>query len=112
LIVDEGLVEDFLQGYSTADNEEDEFFTPPSSPSEILGVNDRSKLLQEFLAENSVRSTVRVPHLEIPIRAKRMLELYHEIVQQFESLKSGVESAGGASRRSRRGSSCMQIRAA
>jgi hypothetical protein len=74
-------------------------------------MNDRPKLLQKFLVENSTRNTVGVPHLETPIRTKRMLELHHEIVQQLESLKSGAESARGASRRSGRVSSCAQIRA-
>jgi hypothetical protein len=113
--VDDSVAKDFFQGYSAADSKEYEFFIPPSSlssPSEILGVNDRAKLLQEFLTENSARSIVGVPRLETLIRAKWMLELYHEIVHQLESLKSGVDSAGRASRRSGRSSCCVQIRAA
>jgi hypothetical protein len=76
-----------------------------------LGVNDWSKVLHEFLAENCVRNTVGVPRFETPIRTKRMLDLYHEIVQQLESLKSGADFGGGASRWSGRGSCCTQIRA-
>jgi hypothetical protein len=79
--VDDSLEEDFLQGYVAADSREDEIFTPPSSSSEILCVNDWPKLLQEFLVENFACSIVGVPHLETSIRAKRMLELHHKIVQ-------------------------------
>jgi hypothetical protein len=52
-IVDKRLAEDFLEGYSLGDSEDECFFTPPCSPLEIPFVNDHPKLLREFLVENS-----------------------------------------------------------
>jgi hypothetical protein len=46
-------------------------------------VNDRPKVLEEFLGENRACSTLAVPRLETLIRAKRMLELHSEIVEQL-----------------------------
>ena len=72
-------MEDFLQGYLTEYNKEDYFFTLPSSSSQIFCINDRPKLLQDFMAKNYVHSTLIVPHLKTLICAKQMLELNFQI---------------------------------
>jgi hypothetical protein len=80
--------------------------SPPSSPSQIFCINDRLKLLQDFLAKNCAHTTLVVPHFKTPIRAKRMLELHFQIVEQLVTLRSIVESIGRASSLSRRSSTC------
>jgi hypothetical protein len=85
-IVDESLAESFLREHNKGTFEEENFFTPPCSPTDRSSVLQKQKLLDDFLKENAARSTRSIFLLEMPIRAQWMLELYARIMEQLVSL--------------------------